>query len=322
MLVGETWMPSLASSPQMRRWPQPGFSRARPDQPCRTSAARPADAESRARGAAPTARNPSDASRDGYAEVRQAEPARRGRGRRRPCRRSSQPRRRRETTRILAPFKGGACAGGGVEGSDVDLRPCPRCGSTLTSAFRFCPGCGFAADGSGSALERRARRAPRARRRVRWRAISRSALLPLASVARSALRLPRRFSSFAPPFHRRLKARAGQIAVASGGATRLLLEMIVVSASSGRDCLRSMVLLRRLHARRAAVIYSTGCAVLSADAGCVEQARAELRLIDELIAAASSHTSVAFTDGGSAAAATEEAATEENVLTASTRVPA
>jgi hypothetical protein len=28
MLGGETWRPILASSPQMRRWPQCGFSRA------------------------------------------------------------------------------------------------------------------------------------------------------------------------------------------------------------------------------------------------------------------------------------------------------
>ncbi len=101
-----------------------------------------------------------------------------------------------------------------------------------------------------------------------------------------------------------------------------MVEIILVSASSARDCLRSMVLLRRLHARRAAVIHSTGCAALSGDDGRVEQARAELRVLDELIAAASSHTTFAFTPGESAAAAPAEAPTEESVLMPRPRVPA
>jgi hypothetical protein len=42
--------------------------------------------------------------RDGYAQARRAEPARRGRGTKRPCRRSSQPSPHGEATRILAPF--------------------------------------------------------------------------------------------------------------------------------------------------------------------------------------------------------------------------
>jgi hypothetical protein len=157
---------------------------------------------------------------------------------------------------------------------------------------------------------------------MRWRAVGRSAGQPLASVARAARRLPRRISAFAHPFQRRLDVRARQLVAASGGATRLLVEIILVSASSARDCLRSMVLLRRLHARRAAVIYSIGCAVLSGDDGRVEQARVELRLLDELIAAASSHTIFAFAPGESAAAAPAEAPTEESVLTPRPRVPA
>jgi hypothetical protein len=67
-------------------------------------AARPADAGSRARGAAPTARHLSHASRDGYEEGRRAERAQRGRGMRRPCRRYSQSSLQREATEISALF--------------------------------------------------------------------------------------------------------------------------------------------------------------------------------------------------------------------------
>jgi hypothetical protein len=157
---------------------------------------------------------------------------------------------------------------------------------------------------------------------MRWRAVGRSAGQPLASVARGARRLPRRISAYAHPFQRRLNVRARQLVTASGGATRLLVEIIFVSASSARDYLRSMVLLRRLHTRRAAVIYSTGCAALNGDDHRVEHARAELRLLDELIAAASSHTTFAFTPGKSAAASPAEPPTEESVLIPRPRLPA
>jgi hypothetical protein len=82
------------------------------------------------------------------------------------------------------------------------------------------------------------------------------------------------------------------------------------------------VLLRRLYARRSAVIYSTGCAVLSGDDGRVERARAELRLIDELIAAATRHRTFALTPGDSPPAAPPEATTEETVLKPHLRLPA
>lgn len=81
--------------------------------------------------------------------------------------------------------------------------------------------------------------------------------------------------------------------------------MILVSASSALECFRSMVLLRRLHVQRAAVIHSTGCAVLNGDDGRVEGARAELRLLDELITAVSMQTTLAFRPGESATAAAE-----------------
>jgi hypothetical protein len=75
-----------------------------PDQTCRASAARPAAAGSRARGAASAARCPSHAGRGGCEQAHRTEPAQRGRGTRRPCRRSSQPSPQGEATPILAPF--------------------------------------------------------------------------------------------------------------------------------------------------------------------------------------------------------------------------
>lgn len=155
---------------------------------------------------------------------------------------------------------------------------------------------------------------------MRSRALGRSAGQPLASVARAVRRLPRRVSAYARPFQRRLHVRAGQLIAACGEATRLLVEMVLVSASSARDCLRSIVLLRRLHARRAAVIYSTGSAALSGDHGRVEQARAQLRMLDELIAAASGYTTFAFAPGDPASAASAEAPTEDSVLMPRPRV--
>jgi hypothetical protein len=202
----------------------------------------------------------------------------------------------------------------------VDLRPCLRCGSTLTSAFRFCPGCGLPSDDSGSALERR-RLTRRTARRTPWRVAGRSAGQTFASVARVAHPLPRRATEVVRLFQRRLNVRARQLVAALGGATRLLGEIIVVNASLARDCLRSMVLLRRLHARRAAVIYSTGCAALSGDVHRVERARAELRLLDELIGAATTQATFAVTPGGSAPAAPADAPTQENVLMPRPRTP-
>jgi hypothetical protein len=73
-----------------------------------------------------------------------------------------------------------------------------------------------------------------------------------------------------------------------------------------------MVLLRRLYVRRAAVIYSTVCAALNGEVRRVEHARAELRLLDELIMAAGTQTTTsAFTIGESAPAAPADVPTEE-----------
>jgi hypothetical protein len=89
-----------------------------------------------------------------------------------------------------------------------------------------------------------------------------------------------------------------------------------------------MVLLRRLYVRRAAVIYNTGYAALNGEDRRVEHARAELRLLDELITAASNrtsdHTTFASTTSESAPAAPADVPTEESVLMppATNRVPA
>jgi hypothetical protein len=167
----------------------------------------------------------------------------------------------------------------------------------------------------------------------------------LASAARVARGFPRRISNSARSCHRRLNTRARQLLTGYGEAARLFVEMVWLSAKSARESLRSMVLLRRLYVRRAEVIYSAGCAALNGEDRRVEHARAELRLLDELIAAASNPTTLASTTdesapavpddvpiGGSAHAApadvpTEEPAdvpTEESVLMprVTNRVPA
>jgi hypothetical protein len=123
-----------------------------------------------------------------------------------------------------------------------------------------------------------------------------------------------RVSGFAHSFQRRLSIRTRRLLTASSEAARLLVEIILLSASSARDYLRSMVLLRRLHVRRAAVIYSTGCAALGGQDRRFEHARAELRLLDELIAAASRRTTFGFMPDESAATAPADVPTEESAL--------
>ena len=91
---------AVAADERLRRPAMPG-------QPCRASAAQPAGAGSRARAATRAAQCPSRPDRAGYEQARRAEPERRDRGRRRPCRRSSQPSRSEATTPILAPFRVG-----------------------------------------------------------------------------------------------------------------------------------------------------------------------------------------------------------------------
>jgi hypothetical protein len=179
----------------------------------------------------------------------------------------------------------------------MTLHACTRCGGTLTDVFRFCPACGLSNDDSGwlgltetkPALtfpvvepRRRSRPAPR----TGWASVSRGARIRLASVASASARLSRRILAVPQRLVRRLDARARQWVAAFGDATRLLAEAALVTAGSARDALRWMVLMRRLHARRAAVIYSSGCAALSGDDRGVQHAQAELRMLDDLIQAA------------------------------------
>ena len=98
-----------AASPEARRTTTAAGDRRRPpaglDQPRRASAAPLGGAESRARAARPATRCLSHPARGGYEPAHRAEPEERDRGRRRPCRRSSQPSPGGELTPILAPFR-------------------------------------------------------------------------------------------------------------------------------------------------------------------------------------------------------------------------
>lgn len=177
----------------------------------------------------------------------------------------------------------------------MTLHACTRCGGTLTDAFRFCPACGLSNDDSGWLQEtkpaltfpvvERSRR-PRRSRRTSWGRMHRAARVRLASVASGSRHLSARIVAPAHRFLGQIGAGARQIVSASGETVRLLIEVAVVSAGSARDAWRSTVALRRLQARRAAVIYSSGCAALSGDERGVQHARAELRMLDDLITAA------------------------------------
>lgn len=191
-------------------------------------------------------------------------------------------------------FREGTCGGDPYDGA-MTLHACTRCGGTLTDAFRFCPACGLSNDDPGWLQEtkpaltfpvvERSRR-PRRSRRTSWGGMRRAAGVRLASVASGSQRLSGRILAPVHGFLRRIGAGARQIVFAFGETVRLLIEVAVVSAASVRDAWRSTVALRRLHARRAAVIYSSGCAALSGDHRGVQHARAELRMLDDLITAA------------------------------------
>jgi hypothetical protein len=179
----------------------------------------------------------------------------------------------------------------------MTLHACTRCGGTLTDVFRFCPACGLSNDDSGwlglaetkpaltfPVVEPRRRSRPA--RGPGWGRVRRGARIRIASVASASARLCRRVLAVPHRLLQRLAARARQWVSAFGDATRLVVEVALVSAGSTRDALRWMVLLRRLNARRAAVIYSSGCAALSGDDRGVQHAQAELRMLDDLIHAA------------------------------------
>ena len=155
------------------------------------------------------------------------------------------------------------------------------------------------------------RRRPRRRppRRTWSHTASASVSACLATVGRAGERLATRRSAVVPGLAR-VSVRARRLLAAAREATRLLGELLVVTASSLRECVRSTVLLRRLYVRRSAVIYDAGCAALNGDVRRVEPAREELRLLDELIAA----VTVAGTSAPQVVASGTEAPTEESVL--------
>jgi len=178
----------------------------------------------------------------------------------------------------------------------MSLHACVRCGGTLTDAFQFCPACGLSNDNSAWLLETkpaltfpvvdRGRRSRSAPRRTWSDRVGRKAGIRLRSFASRPVGLCRRILAFSSRVLRRFDAGARRFVSTSGEAAGLLIEVVLVCAGSARDALRSMVLLRRLYARRAAVIYSSGCAALSGDHRGVQHAQAELRMLDDLITAA------------------------------------
>ena len=201
--------------------------------------------------------------------------------------------------RFLHPPEPIAAAGEGTGGRDpypepMTLHACTRCGGTLTDAFRFCPACGLSNDDTAWLAEPKPAltfpvvepRRSRPERRAWSTRLRRGARIRLASAGSASAALSRRVLAVPHRLLQRLDARARQWVAAFGDATRLLVEVVLVTAGSARDALRWMVLLRRLHARRAAVIYSSGCAALSGDDRGVRHAQAELRMLDDLISAA------------------------------------
>jgi hypothetical protein len=189
-----------------------------------------------------------------------------------------------EGTRASGPYR-----------EPMTLHACTRCGGTLTDAFRFCPACGLSNDDTAWLAEPKPaltfplvepRRRSRPARRTWSTRVRRGARTRLASAGSASTALTRRVLAVPHRLLQRLDARARQGVAAFGDATRLLVEVVLVTAGSARDALRWMVLLRRLHARRAAVIYSSGCAALSGDDRGVRHAQAELRMLDDLISAA------------------------------------
>jgi hypothetical protein len=206
--------------------------------------------------------------------------------------------------RFLRRAGGNSLRGEGTPGGDpyqepMTLHACTRCGGTLTDAFRFCPACGLSNDDSGWLAEPKApltfpvveprRRTRREPRRTAWARVRRATRVHLASVGSESGRVYRRILAVPLRLLRRLDSGARRLVAGVVNTGGLLGEVVVVSAGSVHDALRWMVLLRRLHARRAAVIYSSGCAALSGDARGVQHARAELRMLDDLIAAAATN---------------------------------
>ncbi len=210
----------------------------------------------------------------------------------------------------------------------MSLRSCSRCGGTLTDVFRFCPSCGDDANETRETvadhgwptrddepdmswltdprwdLSAKAPQAPQAPLSFpvleRPRRKRRERRRPSAALAATAGGIRERCAALPRPPLGRLAAGARQFAVACGDLAKLLLELLLVGAGSARAGLRSTLMLRKLHAQRAAVIYTSGCAALKGDERGVAHARQELMMLDELITAAVTQTTLPFTPHRSA----------------------
>jgi hypothetical protein len=201
----------------------------------------------------------------------------------------------------------------------MDLRPCQVCGSTLTGAFRFCPGCGASVDDNGTVeatppVPRPERRERRARLPARkWAAalhIRRVAARPsrFASGAAGVVRRGRRAGAFVWSLFRALASFCC-------AAVGVCAEAVTASVRSALVAVRLQILVQKLHARRAAVIYATGSAVLHGEPAGLAAAKDELGLLDELIAAALAHRSAAVPPFADEAAGEPEAPTQDDVRT-------
>ena len=163
-------------------------------------------------------------------------------------------------------------------------------------------------------VERQRRQRARSAPRRAWREqAAHRASERLAAVAPAAGGVWRLVAASPRPFLRQVAAWTRRLLAGTGEAVRLLLEVVLVTAGSARDALRSTILLRKLHAQRAAVIYSTGCAALSGDDRRIRHARNELRMLDDLITAAAGHTRFPFAPETSASLAVGDVPTEETV---------
>jgi hypothetical protein len=184
----------------------------------------------------------------------------------------------------------------------MDLRPCHVCGSTLTGAFRFCPGCGASVDDdepleelAAAPPQRRERRPRRPARQARKQAAVVRFRHVAARSAAVASRSAKAASRSAGVASRGRRAGAGALAPLRAFATfcatavGVCAEAAAASVRSTLAAVRLQILLQKLHARRAAVIYATGSAVLNEQSTGIRAAKDELRVLDELIAAALTH---------------------------------
>lgn len=198
----------------------------------------------------------------------------------------------------------------------MSLRSCSRCGGTLTDVFRFCPSCGDDAEATREMVADHGWPAREEEENMGWltdprwdlsaKATKEPVSFPVlerprrqrrkrptttwADAARMSARMWQRRPALPRPPLGRLVGTARQFLVGCGDLAKLFFELFLVGAGSVRDGLRSTVLLRKLHAQRAAVIYTSGCAALKGDERGVAHARQELMMLDELITAAASQT--------------------------------